>query len=110
MFQEWGVDGIMGVLTQHGYQAAQRMGHYQGQKYASDGLELDACSDMFVYCEEVRRRETFKAHLSRVHLEAMSKQRDPRFCHACLSRSVLYSVRLGSCPCAPDDPLERLLV
>lgn len=42
----------MGVLTQHGYDAAHLMGKFQGQKYAGDGLPLDACSDMFVYCEE----------------------------------------------------------
>lgn len=50
--QDWGVDGSMGVLTQHGYDAAHLMGKFQGQKYASAGLPLDACSDMFVYCEE----------------------------------------------------------
>ena len=43
----------MGVLTQHGYDAAHLMGKFQGQKYAGSGLPLDACSDMFVYCEEV---------------------------------------------------------
>lgn len=51
--QDWGVDGSMGVLTQHGYDAAKLMGKFQGQKYAGSGLPLDACSDMFVYCEEV---------------------------------------------------------
>lgn len=44
----------MGVLTKHGYDAAHLMGKFQGQKYAGAGLPLDACSDMFVYCEEVR--------------------------------------------------------
>lgn len=42
----------MGVLTQHGYDAAHLMGRFQGQKYAADGLPLKSCSDMFVYCEE----------------------------------------------------------
>ncbi|CAM9748441.1 unnamed protein product, partial [Hapterophycus canaliculatus] len=50
--KDWGVDGSMGVLTQHGYDAAHLMGKFQGQKYAGSGLPLDACSDMFVYCEE----------------------------------------------------------
>lgn len=45
----------MGVLTQHGYDAAHLMGKFQGQKYAAAGLPLDSCSDMFVYCEEVGR-------------------------------------------------------
>lgn len=44
----------MGVLTQHGYDAAHLMGKFQGQKYANDGLPLKTCTDMFVYCEEVR--------------------------------------------------------
>lgn len=55
--QEWGVDGTMGVLTKHGYAAARSMGKYQGRKYATDGLKLDSCSDMFVYCEEARIAE-----------------------------------------------------
>ncbi len=46
------MDGSMGVLTRHGYDAAHLMGKFQGQKYASAGLPLDECSDMFVYCEE----------------------------------------------------------
>lgn len=46
------MDDSMGVLTQHGYDAAHLMGKYQGQKYAASGLPLDECSDMFVYCEE----------------------------------------------------------
>lgn len=48
------MDKAMGVLTKHGYDATHLMGRYQGQKYAKDGLKLDSCSDMFVYCEEVR--------------------------------------------------------
>lgn len=50
------MDGFMGVLTQHGYDAAHLMGKFQGQKYAGNGLPLDSCSDMFVYCEEASRR------------------------------------------------------
>eukprot|EP00903_Cladosiphon_okamuranus_P009239 g8818.t1 len=59
--EEWGVDGSMGVLTQHGYDAAHLMGKFQGQKYAGAGLPLDACSDMFVYCEEDMPRDEFTA-------------------------------------------------
>ncbi|CAM9167552.1 unnamed protein product [Ascophyllum nodosum] len=59
--EEWGVDGSMGVLTQHGYDATHLMGKYQGQKYASDELPLSVCSDMFVYCEENMPRDEFTA-------------------------------------------------
>eukprot|EP00904_Undaria_pinnatifida_P007161 jgi/Undpi1/3575/HiC_scaffold_16.g06947.m1 len=59
--EEWGVDGSMGVLTQHGYDAAHLMGKFQGQKYAAAGLPLDSCSDMFVYCEEDMPRDEFTA-------------------------------------------------
>ncbi|CBJ33016.1 PhyA2 [Ectocarpus siliculosus] len=59
--KDWGVDGSMGVLTQHGYDAAHLMGKFQGQKYAGDGLPLDSCSDMFVYCEEDMPRDEFTA-------------------------------------------------
>ena len=54
----------MGVLTQHGYDAAHLMGKFQGQKYAAAGLPLDACSDMFVYCEEVGRVGSINSVLS----------------------------------------------
>eukprot|EP00752_Nemacystus_decipiens_P009618 g8594.t2 len=59
--EDWGVDGSMGVLTRHGYDAAHLMGKFQGQKYADNGLPLDSCSDMFVYCEEDMPRDEFTA-------------------------------------------------
>ncbi|CAN0039198.1 unnamed protein product, partial [Choristocarpus tenellus] len=58
---EWGVDGSMGVLTQHGYDAAYHMGHYQGEKYAHAELSLTGCDEMFVYCEEDMPRDEFTA-------------------------------------------------
>lgn len=69
------MDGSMGVLTNHGYDAAHLMGKFQGQKYAGAGLPLDACSDMFVYCEEV------SASLTRTWSPAI------HYCSTCTLRS-----------------------
>jgi len=51
----WGVDKErMGVLTQHGYTAVERMGAYQRRRYKS--LVPD-CKAAFVYCEEDMPRD-----------------------------------------------------
>ncbi|CAM9585703.1 unnamed protein product, partial [Discosporangium mesarthrocarpum] len=57
--EDWGVDGSMGVLTQHGYDATYRMGVYQGQKYGQNKFSLSSCDEMFVYCEEDMPRDEF---------------------------------------------------
>ena len=59
--EAWGAGGEgMGVLTQHGYDAVQRMGAYQSGRYASLLSAADGgCADgaAFVYCEENMPRD-----------------------------------------------------
>ena len=51
---EHGSKAEMGVLTQHGYDAVERMGAYQSQRYMS---LVPECKGAYVYCEENMPRD-----------------------------------------------------
>jgi len=51
---EHGSKAEMGVLTQHGYAAVERMGAYQSQRYKS---LVPGCRGAYVYCEENMPRD-----------------------------------------------------
>ena len=62
--EAWGVDGSMGVLTEHGYANAKLMGEQQGERLRGifDTSERRKCGDIaFVYCEEDMPRDEFTA-------------------------------------------------